>query len=234
MICGSSGACDPHLENFSVVGSSSGSGSTNTFLTVPSKFGVASLPDVTASVHFASKIILICLLSGFLVNTSLKVVVTVPFSMSVCAWPTTWLSWFITSKSKLVRKDTSSGIWKTTLSPGLIAIESGNLMSLYSTLKFTYFPVPFPSAPFVKCISTSGFFTVIVSPSFVISVAPVLMVGVSFEPCSVAAGVSVVVASDGFSVVVASVVAGVASVVAGVSVVATVSVAGVAVVTSSA
>ena len=62
-----------------------------------------------------------------------------------------------------------------------------------------------------------------VSPSLVISVAPVLIVGVSFEPCS--AGVASVVA--GVSVVVSAVGAGV-------SVVATVSVAGVAVVASSA
>ena len=58
-------------------------------------------------------------------------------------------------------------------------IESGILISLYSTLKLTYLPVPFPVSPFSKCMSTSGFLTVMVVPSFVISVGTLSIVGVS-------------------------------------------------------
>ena len=52
-------------------------------------------------------------------------------------------------------------------------------MSLYSTLKLTYLPVPLPVSPFVKCMSTSGFLTVIVVPSFETSVGAFSTVGVS-------------------------------------------------------
>ena len=52
-------------------------------------------------------------------------------------------------------------------------------MFLYSTLKLTYLPVPLPVSPFVKCMSTSGFLTVIVVPSFETSVGAFSIVGVS-------------------------------------------------------
>ena len=66
-------------------------------------------------------------------------------------------------------------------------------MFLYSTLKLTYLPVPFPVSPFVKCMSTSGFLTVIVVPSFETSVGALSTVGVSSDALAVAsvAGVSV-------------------------------------------
>ena len=98
-------------------------------------------------------------------------------------------------------------------------------MSLNSTLKLTYLPVPLPSALFSKCMSTSGFLTVIVVPSFETSVGVFSTVGVSSVALAVA---SVDVASAvGASVFVAGVSA-VASV-AG----ATVSVAGCVEVTGS-
>ena len=66
-------------------------------------------------------------------------------------------------------------------------------MSLYSTLKLTYLPVPLPVSPFVKCMSTSGFLTVIVVPSFETSVGAFSTVGVSsvLEARTSVAGVSV-------------------------------------------
>ena len=66
-------------------------------------------------------------------------------------------------------------------------------MSLYSTLKLTYLPVPFPSALFSKCMSTSGFLTVIVVPSFETSVGAFSTVGVSsaLDARTSVAGVSV-------------------------------------------
>ena len=99
-------------------------------------------------------------------------------------------------------------------------------MSLYSTLKFTYFPVPLPVSPFVKCMSTSGFLTVIVVPSFETSVGAFSIVGVSSAAlvvASVAAGVSVAgaavagvsVAGAAVSVVGAAVAAGATVLVAG-------------------
>ena len=63
--CASSSDWDPHLENFSFPGSSSGSASTCTSLTVPSKLGCVISPEVTASVHFASNVIAISLFNGF-------------------------------------------------------------------------------------------------------------------------------------------------------------------------
>ena len=108
-------------------------------------------------------------------------------------------------------------------------------MSLNSTLKLTYLPVPLPSALFSKCMSTSGFLTVIVVPSFETSVGAFSTVGVS----SVALAVASVVASDvvatvseaGASVVVSA--AGCAEATGSVTG-ATVSVAGCVLVTSSA
>ena len=97
-------------------------------------------------------------------------------------------------------------------------------MSLYSTLKFTYFPVPLPVSPFVKCMSTSGFLTVIVVPSFETSVGAFSTVGVSsadLAVASVAAGVSVAGAAVSVAGAAVSVAAGSA-----VAAVATVSVAG--------
>ena len=112
--------------------------------------------------------------------------VTVPSFTFAFAWPIVSFVGFFTSKSKSVRNETSLGIVKTTLSPSLMGIESGILIFLYSTLKLTYLPVPFPVSPFSKCMSTSGFLTVIVVPSFAISVGALSIVGVS----------SVVTASD--------------------------------------
>ena len=66
-------------------------------------------------------------------------------------------------------------------------------MSLNSTLKLTYLPVPLPLALFSKCMSTSGFLTVIVVPSFETSVGAFSTVGVSSVALAVA---SVVVVSD--------------------------------------
>ena len=63
-------------------------------------------------------------------------------------------------------------------------------MFLYSTLKLTYLPVPFPVSPFVKCMSTSGFLTVIVVPSFETSVGALSTVGVSSVALVVASVVS--------------------------------------------
>ena len=105
--------------------------------------------------------------------------VTVPSLTLAFAWPIVSFVGFFTSKSKSVRNETSLGIVKTTLSPSLMGIESGILISLYSTLKLTYLPVPFPVSPFSKCMSTSGFLTEIVVPSLVISVAALSIVGVS-------------------------------------------------------
>ena len=65
------------------------------------------------------------------------------------------------------------------MSPSSIGIESGILISLYSILKLTYLPVPFPVSPFVKCISTSGFLIEIVVPSFEICIGDFSIVGVS-------------------------------------------------------
>ena len=82
---------------------------------------------------------------------------------------------------------------KTTLSPSSIGIESGILISLYSTLKLTYLPVPFPVSPFVKCISTSGFLIEIVVPSFEICIGDFSIVGVSsVEEASLATAASFV------------------------------------------
>ena len=67
----------------------------------------------------------------------------------------------------------------TTLSPSLIGIESGIFTFLYSTLKFTYLPVPLPVSPFSKCKSTSGFLTLIVASSLITSVGALSIVGVS-------------------------------------------------------
>ena len=105
--------------------------------------------------------------------------VTVPSFTLALAWPIVSFVGFFTSKSKSVRNETSLGMVKTTLSPSLMEIESGILISLYSTLKLTYLPVPFPVSPFSKCMSTSGFLTVMVVPSFVISVGTLSIVGVS-------------------------------------------------------
>ena len=79
-------------------------------------------------------------------------------------------------------------------------------MSLNSTLKLTYLPVPLPSALFSKCISTSGFLTVIVVPSFETSVGAFSTVGVSSVALAVAsvAGASVVASDVGASVVVSA------------------------------
>ena len=63
---------------------------------------------------------------------------------------------------------------KITLSPSLIAISSANLIFLYSTLKGEYNPFPFGCSIF-----TSGFFTVISVPDFVISVDLFSTFGVS-------------------------------------------------------
>ena len=95
-------------------------------------------------------------------------------------------------------------------------------MFLYSTLKLTYLPVPLPVSPFVKCMSTSGFLTVIVVPSFETSVGAFSTVGVS--------SVALVVASVVGCVSAAGATASVAGSVAG----ATVSVVGCVFVTSSA
>ena len=75
-------------------------------------------------------------------------------------------------------------------------------MSLNSTLKLTYLPVPLPSALFSKCMSTSGFLTVIVVPSFETSVGAFSTVGVSSVALAVAsvAGVSVVASDVGATV----------------------------------
>ena len=62
-------------------------------------------------------------------------------------------------------------------------------MSLNSTLKLTYLPVPLPSALFSKCMSTSGFLTVIVVPSFETSVGAFSTVGVSSVALAVASDV---------------------------------------------
>ena len=94
-------------------------------------------------------------------------------------------------------------------------------MSLYSTLKFTYFPVPLPVSPFVKCMSTSGFLTVIVVPSFETSVGAFSIVGVSSAAlvvASVAAGVSVAGAAVSVAGAAVSVVGSVVAAVATVSV----------------
>ena len=75
-------------------------------------------------------------------------------------------------------------------------------MSLNSTLKLTYLPVPLPSALFSKCMSTSGFLTVIVVPSFETSVGAFSTVGVSSVALAVAsaAGASVVASDVGATV----------------------------------
>ena len=87
---------------------------------------------------------------------------------------------------------------KITLSPSLIVILSANLMFLYSTLKGEYNPFPFGCSIF-----TSGFFTVISVPDFVISVDLFSTFGVSAAlvvafAASVAfvAGVAVVVVAS--------------------------------------
>ena len=87
---------------------------------------------------------------------------------------------------------------KITLSPSLIAISSANLIFLYSTLKGEYNPFPFGCSIF-----TSGFFTVISVPDFVISVDLFSTFGVSAAlvvafAASVAfvAGVAVVVVAS--------------------------------------
>ena len=77
-------------------------------------------------------------------------------------------------------------------------------MFLYSTLKLTYLPVPFPVSPFVKCISTSGFFTVIVVPSFETSVGAFSTVGVSSVVLVVVSDVDATVSEAGASVVVSA------------------------------
>ena len=74
-------------------------------------------------------------------------------------------------------------------------------MFLYSTLKLTYLPVPFPVSPFVKCMSTSGFLTVIVVPSFETSVGAFSTVGVSSDALAVASVTGVSVAGATVSVV---------------------------------
>ena len=81
----------------------------------------------------------------------------------------------------------------TTLSPSLIGIESGIFTFLYSTLKFTYLPVPLPVSPFSKCKSTSGFLTLIVVSSLITSVGALSIVGVSSP---VFGAVSTVVVSE--------------------------------------
>ena len=101
-------------------------------------------------------------------------------------------------------------------------------MSLNSTLKFTYLPVPLPESLFSKCMSTSGFLTVIVVPSFETSVGAFSTVGVS----SVVLAAASVVSEVGATVSVVSV-AGATVSVAGCAEV-TASVAGCAFVTSSA
>ena len=75
-------------------------------------------------------------------------------------------------------------------------------MSLNSTLKLTYLPVPLPLALFSKCMSTSGFLTVIVVPSFETSVGAFSTVGVSSVALAVAsaAGASVVASGVGATV----------------------------------
>ena len=91
----------------------------------------------------------------------------------------------------------------TTLSPSLIGIESGIFTFLYSTLKFTYLPVPLPVSPFSKCKSTSGFLTLIVVSSLITSVGALSIVGVSSP---VFGAVSIVVVGVDSEAVVASIV----------------------------
>ena len=82
---------------------------------------------------------------------------------------------------------------KITLSPSLITISSANLIFLYSTLKGEYNPFPFGCSIF-----TSGFFTVISVPDFVISVDLFSTFGVSAAGVAVSvAGVTVVVIASG-------------------------------------
>ena len=104
-------------------------------------------------------------------------------------------------------------------------------MSLNSTLKFTYLPVPLPESLFSKCMSTSGFLTVIVVPSFETSVGAFSTVGVSSVVLAVASDVGATVSVAGVSVVVSA--AGATVSVVGCAEV-TASVAGCAFVTSSA
>ena len=82
---------------------------------------------------------------------------------------------------------------KITLSPSLIVILSANLIFLYSTLKGEYNPFPFGCSIF-----TSGFFTVISVPNFVISVDLFSTFGVSAAGVAVSvAGAAVVVVASG-------------------------------------
>ena len=82
---------------------------------------------------------------------------------------------------------------KITLSPSLIAISSANLIFLYSTLKGEYNPFPFGCSIF-----TSGFFTAISVPDFVISVDLFSTFGVSAAGVAVSVvGAAVVVVASG-------------------------------------